>query len=135
MTYVGRTHDTTDLLHRVEIRTQATVHGEDLLINDSRNWQAVEAIRKCLPQLDVVPPLALVVKTVDTVDRRALVVAAQDEEVLWVLDLVRKEEANGLEGLLPAVHVIAQEEVVRLGREAAVLEQSEQVVVLAVDIA
>ena len=62
-------------------------------------------------------------------------VPAKDEEVLRVLDLVRKEEANGLEGLLPAVHVITQEEVVRLGREAAVLEQSEQVVVLAVDIA
>ena len=77
----------------------------------------------------------LVVEPVNPVDARALVVPPQHEEVLRVLDLVRKEEANGLEGLLPAVHVITQEEVVRLGREAAVLEQSEQVVVLAVDIA
>jgi hypothetical protein len=38
--------------------------------------------------LDVVPSLALVVKPVDAVNGSALVVAAQDEEVLGVLDLV-----------------------------------------------
>lgn len=64
------------------------MHGEDLFVDDGGNRQAVEAVRKSLPQLDVVPALALIVETIDTVDGGTLVVAAQDEEVLGVLDLV-----------------------------------------------
>lgn len=64
------------------------MHGEDLLVNDRGNGQAVKAVGESLPQLDVVTSLALIVETVDAVDGRALVVAAQDEEVLRVLDLV-----------------------------------------------
>ncbi len=134
-TYISRAHDTADLLHRVQIGAQTAVHGEDLLVNDGGNGQAVEAVGECLPQLDVVATLALVVEAVDAVDGRALVVAAQDEEVLGELDLVGKEQADGLERLLAAVYVVAEEEVVGLGREAAILEEAEQIVVLPVDIA
>ena len=67
------------------------MHREDFLIDDSGDRQAVEAVRKCLPQLDVVASLAFVVESVDAVDRCALMVAAEDEEVLWVFDLVRQE--------------------------------------------
>lgn len=31
------------------------MHRKDLFINDSCDWQAVKAIRKRLPQLDVIP--------------------------------------------------------------------------------
>ena len=44
------------------------MHGEDLLVNDGGNGQAVEAVGEGLPQLDVVSSLALIVKTVDAVD-------------------------------------------------------------------
>ena len=50
------------------------MHGEDLLINDGSNRQAVEAISKCLPQLDVISPLAFVVEPIDTINRSTLVV-------------------------------------------------------------
>jgi hypothetical protein len=82
------------------------VHGEDLLVDDGGDGQAVEAVSERLPQLDVVSPFALVVETVDAVDRGALVVATEDEEVLRVLDLVREQEAYGLEGLLAAVDIV-----------------------------
>ena len=61
-------------------------------------------------------------------------VAAEDEEVLGVFDLVCKEEADGLERLLATVYVVAEEQVVGFGWETAILEQTEQVVVLAVDV-
>lgn len=134
-THVSWPHDPADLLHRVQIRTQATVHGEDLLINDGSDWQAVEAVRERLPQLDVVPTLALVVETVDAVDRGALMVATEDEEVLGVLDLVGQQETDGLEGLLATVNVVTEEEIVRLWWEATVFEETEEIIVLAVDIA
>ena len=134
MTYVRRPHHAPDLLHRVQVWAQSTVHCEDLLVDDSRNRQAVEAVGECLPELNVITSLALIVEAVDAVDGRALVVAAQDEEVLRVLDLVREQQADCLEGLLSSVYIVAEEKVVGLWWDAAVLEEAEEVVVLAVNI-
>ena len=61
-------------------------------------------------------------------------VAAEQEEVLGVLDLVGEQQADRLERLLAAVHVVAEEQVVGLWREAAVLEEPQQICVLAVDV-
>ena len=49
-------------------------------------------------------------------------VAAQDEEVLGILDLVCKQQADCLEGLLATVDVIAEEEIVGFGGETTILE-------------
>ena len=95
-TYIGRSHDSPNLLHGVQVRAQAAVHGEDLLIDDGGDGQAVEAVGESLPKLDVVSSLALIVETVDTVDRGALVVTAENEEVLRVLNLVCEEQADCL---------------------------------------
>ena len=110
------------------------MHREDLFVNDCRNGQTVEAIRKGLPQLDVVAALALIVETIDTVNASTLMIATQNEKVLGILDLVRQQQANSLETLLPSVDVVAQEEVVTFRREATIFEQSEQVVILSVNI-
>lgn len=110
--YIGRPHDAPDLVHRLEVRRETAVHAKNLLVNNGRDRQAVEAVGERLPQLDVVSPLALVVEAVDAVDRGALVISSQDEEVLGVLDLVSKQEADRLERLLAAVDVVAEEEVV-----------------------
>lgn len=134
-TYISWSHDSADLLHRVEVRAQASVHGEDLLVDDGGNGKAVEAVGERLPELDVITTLALVVETVDTVDGSALVVTPQDKEVLRVLDLVCQEQADGLERLLSSVDVVTKEEVVGLGRETTVLKKAQQVIILAVDIA
>lgn len=123
VTYIGWPHYTPDLLHGVEVGAETAVHGEDLLINDGSNGQAVEAVGKRLPQLDVISSLALVVESVDAVNRSALVVTTKDKEVLRVLDLVRQQKADGLKRLLAAVDVVAEEEVVGLWGETTILEQ------------
>lgn len=124
MTYISGSHYTADLLHRVQVRAETAVHGEDLLINDSRDRQTVEAVRKCLPQFDVITTLALVIETVDTVDGSALMVSTQDEEVLGVFDLVCQQKANGLERLLATVHVVTKEQVVCFRGKATVFEET-----------
>jgi hypothetical protein len=40
------------------------VHGKDLFVNDGGDGQAVEAVGKRLPQLDVISPLACISATV-----------------------------------------------------------------------
>jgi hypothetical protein len=67
-----------------------------------------------------VPALAFVVEPINTVDGRALVVAAQDEEVFGVFDFVGQQQANGFHRLLAAVDVVPEEQVIRFGWEAAV---------------
>lgn len=62
-------------------------------------------------------------------------IASEEEEVLWVFDLVGEHEADGLDGLFAAVDVIAQKEVVGLSGEAGVLEELDEVGELSVDVA
>ena len=111
------------------------MHGENLFVDDSGDWEAVETIGESFPELDVVPALAFIVEAVNAVDRGAFMVASEDEEVFGVLDLVCKQEADGLERLLATVDVVTKEEVVGFRREPAVLEEAQQIVVLPVDIA
>ena len=61
-------------------------------------------------------------------------VSPQQEEVLWVFDLVGQQQADGLQGLLPSVHVVSQEKVIALRRETPILEQPQQVVVLTMNV-
>ena len=78
--------------------------------------------------------LTLIVKAVYSVDWGALVVAPEEEEVFWILDFVGEEETYRLQGLFASVHVVAQKQVVGLGRETAVFEQPQKVVELTVDV-
>lgn len=71
---------------------------------------------------------------VNSIYTRTLVVAAKQEEVLWIFDFVREQQADGLQGLLSAIDVVAQEQIIWFGWKATVLEQSEQIVILPVDI-
>ena len=74
-------------------------------------------------------------ESVYSVDAGALVVAAQQEEVLRVFDLVGKQQADALQRLLAPVHVVPHEQVVGLWWELPILEKTKQVRVLAVDVA
>jgi hypothetical protein len=47
-----------------------------------------------------------VVEAVYPVDARALVVATQQEEVLRVLNLVRQQQADRLQRLLPSAYIL-----------------------------
>ncbi len=132
---VSGTGETTHLVHGVVLRGETTVDAEDLLVNNGSNGEAVETVSECLPELDVVATLALVVEAINAVNRSALVVATKEEEVLWVLDLVGEQEADGFEALLATVNIIAEEEVVGIGRETTILKEAKKVIVLAVNIA
>ena len=110
------------------------MHRENFFVDDCCNGQAVEAVGECFPQLDVIPPLAFIVESIYTVDRCTLVVPTQDEEILWILDLVREKQANGFKRLFASVDVVSKEEVICFGWESSVFEEAEKVVILAMNI-
>ena len=110
------------------------MHAEDLLVNKGGNRKAVETVSEGLPESDVVSSLAFVVESIDTIDGGALVVTSEQEEVLWILDLVGEEKADGFETLFTSINIITEEQVIGLWRETAILEQSQEIVVLTVNI-
>lgn len=61
-------------------------------------------------------------------------ISPQQEEVLWIFDFVGQEEADGLQGLLPPVHIVTQKQVVALRGEASIFKQPQQVIILPVDV-
>jgi hypothetical protein len=64
------------------------VRTEDLIGHDSGDREALETVYEALPHLHGVPPLALVVKPIYAIERRALMVATQQEDVLGVPELI-----------------------------------------------
>ncbi|GBE58997.1 ABC1 family protein, putative [Babesia ovata] len=123
--HVSWSRNLPDLVHGVQLRRETAVHAKYLIVNDRSHRQAVEAVREHLPKLHAVAALALVVKSVDAVDGRTLMVTAQQEKVL---------RADGLQRLLSSVDVVPKEEVVRGRREAAVLEKAQQIIVLPMNV-
>ena len=65
----------------------------------------------------------------------AFVIAAQQKEILRILDLVGEQQADSFKTLLAAIDVVAEEEIVGLRGESAVLEQTEKIVILTVNVA
>ena len=82
------------------------MHAEDFFVNYGRNGQTVETICESFPKFDIVTTLTFIVEPVDTVDRCALMVASENEEVFWVFDLVCQQQTYGLQGLFPTIHVV-----------------------------
>lgn len=73
--------------------------------------------------------------TINSINTGALVIAAQQEEILGIFDLVGQEQTDRLQGLLAPVHVVAEEQIVGSRWKAAILEQPQQICVLAVYVA
>ena len=84
------------------------MHAENFIVDEGCDGHTVENILELLPQTDTVPILALVVKSVNTIDLTAFVVTSKQEEVLLKLDLVGQQQDDSLEGLLASVDVVAQ---------------------------
>ncbi len=78
--------------------------------------------------------LTFIVKAVDSVDAGTFVISSEQEEILWIFDLVGKQQTDSFQRLFSSVDVISQKQVVTLGRETSVFEQPQQVVVLPVDV-
>ena len=86
-----------DLLQRRQFRRQSAVHAQYFVVDDGHDGQAIEAIGKRLPQLDRVPSFALVVKAINSIDGSALVIPAQQKEIVGVFNFVRKQQTDGFQ--------------------------------------
>ena len=57
-------------------------------VDNGSHRQAIEAIGKSLPQFDIVPSLAFIIETINTVNAGTFVVSSQEKEILRILDFI-----------------------------------------------
>lgn len=72
------------------------MHAENFVVDKRGNGQAVKAIYELLPYADGIAALAFIVEAINAIDLAALMVASQEEEILFKLDLVREEQDDAL---------------------------------------
>ena len=72
------------------------MHAEYLVIDQGCNWHAVEHVLELFPDTDAVPPLALVVEPIDSVDLSALMVSTEQEKVLFEFHFIGEEQNHSL---------------------------------------
>lgn len=53
------------------------MHAENFLIDESSNRKAVEDVTEDLPESDGIPPLAFIVKAINSIDLCTFVIASQ----------------------------------------------------------
>ena len=61
-------------------------------------------------------------------------IPSEQEKIFWILYLITEEKANSFDRLFTAIDVISQEEIVGFRRETSIFENSQEVVILAMDI-
>lgn len=70
------------------------MHAEYLVIHARTDGVLVEQVSEHLPQFNIKPAFALIIKPLDAVDGRTFMVPTQHEEVVGLLDLVGHEQAD-----------------------------------------
>lgn len=97
-----------DVVQGVDGWGQSTVETEDLVVDESGEWEIVEEVGEVLPNVRVsVLAEALVVESVDLGDLTGLVVSTEDSDALWVADLKGNEEGDSLNGVVSTVDIVA----------------------------
>ena len=100
------------------------MHAENLLVDEGGHGQTVEHVTEYPPESNRVSAFALIIEAVNTIDLGTFVVSTEQEKVLGILYFVAKQKANSLDRLFSAINVVTQEEIVGLGWEATILENS-----------
>lgn len=72
------------------------MHANDFVVDYGAARQTVKRVAKLLPHLDGEPAATLIVESVNSIDARTLVVATEQEKVLWILDLICEEKTYNL---------------------------------------
>ena len=110
------------------------MHTKDLFCDDGCDREAIEGIDEGLPDLDIASPFAFVVESIDSRDIRTLVVATKNEKILGVLQFIAEQQQYRLQTLFASINVVAEKEEIRRWWEATHLEQSYEIVVLAMNV-
>ena len=109
--------------------------AENLTIYRGRQRQVIKQVRELLPDRETsVLFLALNLKAVDLRDLARFMITSQKEEPAGITKFEQYQVRNGFHGSGSSVHIISQEEVIRVGYFTSNSKQLDHVVELTMDI-
>lgn len=112
------------------------MNGEHLVVNNRRYREVVKHIGKVLPDHSIpILGLTLHIEPIVLRDRPGLMIPPDHMHLRGVLDLEQAQKRDDFHGMRASVDEIAQEQVTRVGQVPADLEDLQDVVKLAVDVA
>ena len=83
------------------------MHTEDLACYNGSDRKTVKCVDEGFPDLDVATAFAFVVESIDSGDVCALMVTAQQEEVLRKFEFVAEKKEDRLEGFFASIDVVS----------------------------
>lgn len=111
------------------------MHANNLVLNDGCDWQVVKGIGEQLPHLwATIGSHAFIKEAIDLRDLATLVVSSQDSDALLKADFVQEHQRHRLHGVVAAVHIVPQEQIVGLWQWTSNAKQLFEVQELAVDV-
>ena len=84
--------------------------------------------------MNIVSPLALIIKAIYATNGSTFMVTPEKEEALWVLDLVCQEQAYGFYALLATINVVPKEQIICLWGVSSTLEKPKKISILTMNI-
>jgi hypothetical protein len=64
------------------------VNAEDLVIDDSRYWETIEALYELFPEFQGISSFAFIIESINSINGSALMITSEKEEVFRILDLI-----------------------------------------------
>ena len=126
--------DLHNVVNRLEVRGDPPVDAQKLPVDDGAQRECVEGLERHLVHSVVVFALALLFEGEVLCQVVALVVSPDEEDGVPVLDLQRVQVQQHLNGERPPVHVVPKKKILRLPHWTSHLKQSDEVVVLPVNV-
>lgn len=125
-----------NIIQRLDIRRQPSMGPKYLSLHNRSKRQVIKQLSEHLPHIVIfILAHALIIEPVILGNASGLMVAPEDGESFFVAHLDAEQQADCLEGIVAAVDVISQEEVVAVGDVSTDAEEFHQVVELTVDVA
>ena len=91
------------------------MNAENLALNYSTNAEIVEDLSAVLPGIGVaVLSVDLIIESIDGGDLSRFVVASEQGDSFWVLDLQTEQVFEGFDRVVPAINKISDEDIARL---------------------
>ena len=94
----------------------------------------VEQIDEGTPNLRLVPPFALIPKSIYLCYVLTLVITAEKVHFVRMLYLERQQKTERFNTLLPTVYIVTEEQVAGLRRSARLVHKPQEVIILSMNI-
>jgi len=136
---VGDLHasvDESDLVDGLDLRGESSMDAEHLALDNGSNSEIIEDFGAVFPWVGIaILSDGLIVEAVDSGDLPSLVVASEEGDMSWVLHLEAEEQLESFDGIETSIDKITHEDVSGVWNFTAFVEQFQQIVELAMDIA